>query len=130
MIRQQQSDSGGQCWLQVAQIIVFLLELGHPQLSLGRFRQRLLGGGIGAAVREFGWLGYRHLAAGSKWTVPRRSVKTPWNPMSALPPKADIGAAQINVRLVPTTDMTTSPRDFLGSAAPASRILAAHNARG
>ena len=50
--------------------------------------------------------------------------------MSALPPIADMCGAQADVRFVPTTDMTTSPRDFLGSAAPASRILAAHSARG
>jgi hypothetical protein len=40
----------------ITQLFVFLLELGHPQLNLRRFRQRLLGGGIGAAVRESGWL--------------------------------------------------------------------------
>ena len=41
----------------MAQVSVLLLELGQPQLSLGRLRQRLLGGSIGAAVRDFGWLG-------------------------------------------------------------------------
>ena len=50
----------------IAQSLVLGFELGQAQGILVRFRQQLLGGGIGAAVREFGWLGYRHLAAGSK----------------------------------------------------------------
>ena len=57
MIRQQQPDSAGQGRLQMAQIIaqlsVFLLELGHPQLSLGRLRQQLLGRIILAGKRKF-----------------------------------------------------------------------------
>jgi hypothetical protein len=43
----------------IAQLSVFLLELGQAQGILARFRQQHLGGGIGAAVREFGWLGCR-----------------------------------------------------------------------
>ena len=48
----------------VTQSLVLGFELAQAQSILARLGQQLLGGGIGAAVREFGWLGYRHLTAG------------------------------------------------------------------
>ena len=61
VIWQQQSDStdhgGLQASQMMAQVPVLGFELGQAYRILARFRQQLLGGGIGAAVREFGWLG-------------------------------------------------------------------------
>jgi len=48
-------------------------------------------------------------ALGQKQTFALQQV------MSALPPKADIGAAQINVRFVPIADMSLSLNDCVGS---------------
>ena len=77
MIRQQQPDSGCQGRLHVAQIIaqlsVFLLELGQAHDIRIRLRQ-LLAGIVRAGIRKFCWLGCCHRV--EKWTAPRGLVKT------------------------------------------------------